>query len=116
VLQEREFERVGSNRPLPVDVRVLAASNRDLKSGVAQGKFREDLYYRLNVFPIEVPALRDGPTTSRCSSSIWFSALREGWQEDQAHRWKDARAASSLRLARECPRASKRHRALGHPV
>jgi formate hydrogenlyase transcriptional activator len=59
VLQEKEFERVGSNRPIAVDVRVVAATNRDLKGEIDRGRFREDLYYRLNVFPIEVPALRD---------------------------------------------------------
>jgi formate hydrogenlyase transcriptional activator len=59
VLQEREFERVGSNQPISVDVRILAASNRNLKAAVASGAFREDLFYRLNVFPIQLPALRD---------------------------------------------------------
>jgi len=59
VLQEREFERVGGNRTIKVDVRVLATTNRNLLKEVEKGNFREDLYYRLNVFPIEVPALRD---------------------------------------------------------
>src|SRR5713101_707913 len=59
VLQEREIERVGSNRPIPVDVRVLAATHRDLNTLVAEGKFRQDLLYRLNVVPVEMPSLRD---------------------------------------------------------
>jgi len=59
VLQEREIERVGSNGPIPVDVRVLAATHRDLKSLVAEGEFREDLLYRLTVVPIEMPPLRE---------------------------------------------------------
>ena len=59
VLQEREFERIGSNHPLPIDVRVVVATNRDLKMAVSQGSFRRDLFYRLNVFPIEIPALRE---------------------------------------------------------
>src|SRR3989449_17310 len=59
VLQEREIERVGSNKPIQVDVRVLAATHRDLNALVAEGKFRQDLLYRLNVVPIEMPSLRD---------------------------------------------------------
>ena len=59
VLQEKEFERVGGNRTIKTDVRVIAATNKDLRREVEEGRFRMDLFYRLNVFPIEIPPLRE---------------------------------------------------------
>lgn len=61
VLQEKEIDRIGAKQPVPVDVRVIATTNRDLKKEIAEGRFREDLYFRLNVFPLHMPPLRERP-------------------------------------------------------
>ena len=61
VIQEKEVERIGGRDVIPLNVRVLATTNRDLRAFVADGRFREDLYYRLNVFPLHIPPLRDRP-------------------------------------------------------
>ena len=58
-LQEKEIERIGGSRPVPIDVRIIAATNSDLKAAIKERKFREDLYYRLNVIPVHLPPLRE---------------------------------------------------------
>ncbi|MCW8932509.1 MAG: sigma-54 dependent transcriptional regulator [Gammaproteobacteria bacterium] len=78
VLQERIFERVGGNKSLQADVRVVAATHRDLEEQVKEGNFREDLFYRLNVFPIEIPALRERVE----DIPLLFHMLNERMKED----------------------------------
>ena len=80
VLQEREFERVGGTQSIPVDLRVIAATNCDLPSAVRSGKFRLDLFYRLNVFPIHVPPLRERPEDILLLSKYFIDryAAKEG--------------------------------------
>ena len=75
VLQEREVERVGGKKPIPLNIRIVATSNRDMMEAVARGVFREDLYYRLNVFPLPIPSLRQRPQDIVPLARHFLSAL-----------------------------------------
>jgi formate hydrogenlyase transcriptional activator len=90
VLQDGSFERVGGNRTIQVKVRVIAATNRDLARAVAEGSFREDLYYRLNVFPVVVPPLRERPEDIPLLAWEFVTELRESMGKPIEHIARDS--------------------------
>ena len=112
VLQESEFERVGGIKTIRVDVRLVAATNRDLKREIAAGTFREDLYYRLNVVPIALPALRERVTDIPLLSSHFVDKFNARLKKNVSGVEPDAMdRLDLLRLAGQHPRARERARA-----
>jgi hydrogenase-4 transcriptional activator len=106
VLQERQFERLGSNHSIPVDVRVIAATNQDLYRMVQERKFRADLYYRLNVFPLELPPLRKRPADipALVEHFVRKFAPRQGKsiQESQSTSWRLSHAILGRAISANC--------------
>ncbi len=116
VLQEREFERVGGSETIKVDVRVVSATHRNLEQLIADGKFREDLYYRLNVFPITLPPLRERlDDLPRAGRALRRQVRRATGKRGARPRRRGARgAAAQYHLAGQRARAGERHRARDH--
>ena len=115
-LQERQIQRVGSNRPLTVDVRIVAATNRDPHSLIREGRLRDDLYYRLNVLPIELPPLCAPRRTFRC----WPPGSAPGRRGPRQTRPHDQRRGvgrlGKLRLAGQHTSTGESAAADGHSV
>ena len=108
VLQEQRFSRVGGTETLDVDVRVIAATNKDLEAEIEQGRFREDLYYRLNVIPFHVPPLREraGDMPMLARDFLGEFCAESGVKAQEDHRARDARAPGA-QLARQRARAAQ---------
>ncbi len=111
VLQEGEFERVGEERSRQVDVRIVAATNRDLKQEIEAKRFREDLYYRLNVFPVQMRRF----ASARKTLPFWRPLCKSLSTRTQSLRTEthpgQHPATATLPLARQHPRTAERHRA-----
>ncbi len=117
ILQEHEFERIGSNVPIKLDIRVIAATNRDLAAEVTNGRFREDLYYRLNVIHVDMPPLRERRDDIPALVEHFLAKYRSSsGRHPHHHHRRGARPPGELRLAGERARAGERHRAGRGPV
>ncbi len=114
VLQEHEFERLGGTRTLRVDVRIIAATNRNLSQMVQDGRFREDLFYRLNVVSVDMPPLRDRKDDIPALAEFFVRRFGERTEEEGGrHRHRRAEGADAPQLARQHPRARERRRTRG---
>jgi hypothetical protein len=111
-IQESEFERVGGLKTIKVDVRLITATNRDLEQEIARGNFREDLYYRLNVVPLQIPPLRRRAGDVPLLVRHILKRFNERLKKNVTGISDDAMAVLvGLRLARQHPRARERPRA-----